>query len=67
MASDPAYGLVLQLPAEGLLQNGGGLSFVLKRPPGTQPEWLQSETRRDFSVSFEKVTILSSDDSLTDV
>ena len=55
VASDPAYGLVLQIPMEGVLQRGGGLAFVLKRADGKQPQWVQSEGNRDFSISFEQV------------
>jgi len=43
---------------EGVLAEGGALNFVLKRPQGVQPEWLQSTDNRDFLISFKKVSPL---------
>ncbi len=58
VASDPAHALVLQLPLEGVLAKGGALNFVLKRPQGMHPEWLQGSGNHDFRISFEKVWCL---------
>ena len=55
VTSEAAHALVLQLPLEGVLAKGGALSFVLKRPQGVHPEWLQSAENQDFRVSFEEV------------
>lgn len=40
---------------EGILAEFGGLNFVLKRPGGSKPEWMQSTGNKDFHVSFPKV------------
>lgn len=53
--SDPAYGLVVQLPLEGFLKKDGGLNFVLKRPGGSKPEWVQGPHNKDFWVPFNLV------------
>ena len=53
--SCPAYAVLLELPADGILAEGGGLNFVLKRPGGSQPEWLQGTGNRDFEIAFSKV------------
>ena len=46
---------VLQLPLAGPLERGG-LSFVLKRPPGRGgAEWLKSAVGRDFFLDFSAV------------
>ncbi len=54
-ASSPAYAVLLELPADGILTDGGGLNFVLKRAAGSQPEWLQGTGNRDFHIDFSKV------------
>lgn len=46
-----AFGAVLQLPLEGVLSTGGGIQFVLKRAPGSQPEWLTGPDGQDFYVN----------------
>lgn len=43
---------------KGALESGGGLDFVLKRPSGNHPEWLQSVHRRDFHFGFKEVRCL---------
>ena len=45
---------MLQLPLDGPLERGG-LSFVLKRPPGRGAEWLKSAVGRDFFLDFSAV------------
>ena len=55
-ASRPAWEahcVLLQLPLEGALA-GGGIAAVLKRPPGTNPEWLTGPGRRDIFVPFSE-------------
>jgi len=55
VASAPAHALVLQLPMEGVLAEGGALNFVLKRPQGMHPEWLQGTGQCDFRISVKRV------------
>ena len=50
--SDPVYAAILQLPMQGILQKSGVLNFVLKRPPGQNPEWLQSKGNNDFRAAL---------------
>ena len=54
-SSSPAYAVLLELPAEGILAESGGLNFVLKRPGGSQPEWLQGTGNKDFEIAFPEV------------
>lgn len=54
-----AWALVLQLPLEGLLSNGGGVHFVVKRAQGSQPEWLSGPHNKDFFISLDEVTYLA--------
>lgn len=56
VAEGAAWALVLQLPLEGLLMNGGGVHFVVKRSQGSQPEWLQGPSHGDFFISLDQVT-----------
>lgn len=55
-AEGAAWALVLQLPLEGLLSNGGGVHFVVKRAQGSQPEWLSGPHNKDFFISLDQVT-----------
>lgn len=55
-AEGAAWALVLQLPLEGLLTNGGGVQFVVKRGQGSQPEWLQGPDHQDFFIPLDQVT-----------
>lgn len=50
-----AHSCALQLPLDGVIAEGGGLSFVLHRPPGTKPEWLRNSHSRDFYLSCKPV------------
>lgn len=50
-----AFGVVLQLPSEGILSQGGGIQFVLKRAQGSQPEWLTGPDSKDFFVDITQV------------
>lgn len=50
-----AHSCALQLPLDGVIAEGGGLSFVLHRPPGSKPEWLRNSTQRDFYLSCKPV------------
>ena len=50
-----AFGVVLQLPLEGVLSQGGGIQFVLKRAQGSQPEWLTGPDSKDFFVDVTQV------------
>ena len=54
-AEGMAWALVLQLPLEGLLSNGGGVHFVIKRAQGSQPEWLSGPHNKDFFISLDQV------------
>ncbi|KAL3148770.1 COP9 signalosome complex subunit 8 [Trebouxia sp. C0009 RCD-2024] len=53
-AEGAAWALVLQLPLEGLLTNGGGVQFVVKRGQGSQPEWLQGPDHQDFFIPLDQ-------------
>ena len=59
IVSDPAYGLILQLPLQGALEKSGVLNFVLKRPSGENPEWLQSTGNRDFQLSLKHSEVVT--------
>ncbi len=52
-----SYSCALQLPLDGVIAEGGGLSFVLKRPSGSKPEWLRNATQRDFYLSCKPVGV----------
>lgn len=54
-AEGAAWAVVLQLPLEGLLSNGGGVHFVVKRAEGSQPEWLSGPHNKDFFISLDQV------------
>ena len=54
-AEGAAWALVLQLPLEGLLSNGGGVHFVVKRAQGSQPEWLSGPHNKDFFINLDQV------------
>ena len=54
-AEGAAWALVLQLPLEGLLGNGGGVHFVVKRAQGSQPEWLSGPHNKDFFINLDQV------------
>lgn len=54
-AEGAAWAVVLQLPLEGLLSNGGGVHFVVKRAQGSQPEWLSGPHNKDFFISLDQV------------
>lgn len=58
MASCAGHAVVLQLPLEGALREGGGVSAVLKRPEGTHPEWLTQHRGGNFLFSFAEVTFI---------
>lgn len=55
-AEGAAWAVVLQLPLEGLLSNGGGVQFVVKRGQGSQPEWLSGPDYKDFFIHLDQVT-----------
>ena len=59
VAEGAAWALVLQLPLEGLLSNGGGVHFVVKRGQGSHPEWLQGPDHRDFFIPLDQVTYIA--------
>lgn len=52
--STTAHAVVLQFPLEGVLKSGG-LTFVLKRPPGNGLEWIQGPGSRDMHITFKEV------------
>lgn len=54
-AEGAAWAVVLQLPLEGVLSNGGGVHFVVKRAQGSQPEWLSGPHNKDFFISLDQV------------
>jgi hypothetical protein len=63
--SAAAAAAVFQLPLDGVL-HGGGMAFVLRRPPGRGAEWLQAHGGGDFFVSFKPVRAGSRRDARPD-